>query len=201
MRDLGIASKVRTKRYTSYKGEIGKIAPNLLDRNFNAQAPRRKLVTDVSEFAVSGEKIYLSPVLDLYNREIIEYTISTHPNLKMVMEMMNKVVRKLPLKQEIILHSDQGKLYQSNAFQRILMKKGIKQSMSRKATPLDNAVMENFFGIVKSELLYLDKFESMEQFIRELKKYIRYYNYERIKTKLEGKSPVMYRKQKKIMKV
>ena len=117
------------------------------------------------------------------------------------MEMMNKVVRKLPLKQEIILHSDQGRLYQSNAFQRILLKKGIKQSMSRKATPLENAVMENFFGIVKSELLYLDEFESMEQFIRELRKYIRYYNYERIKTKLEGKSPVMYRKQKKIMKV
>ena len=115
--------------------------------------------------------------------------------------MMNKVVRKLPLKQEIILHSDQGRLYQSNAFQRILLKKGIKQSMSRKATPLENAVMENFFGIVKSELLYLDEFESMEQFIRELRKYIRYYNYERIKTKLEGKSPVMYRIQKKIMKV
>lgn len=170
MQELGTASQVIAKRYNSCKGEIEKIVPNLLEKNFNAQTPQRKLLTDVSEFAVLGKKIYLSPILDLYNREIIEYTISTHPNLKMVMEMMNKVIRKLPKRQEIILHSDQRKLYQSNAFQRILLKKGIKQSISRKVTPLDNVVIENFFGIVKSELLYLDEFESMEQFISELKK-------------------------------
>ena len=193
MRELDIRCKVRCKRYVSYKGEVGKTAPNLLKRKFHADSPGRKLVTDVTEFHICGRKIYLSPVLDLYNREIIGYSISSQPNMEMLRRMMSRTFPKLPKTGKILLHSDQGSLYQSGAYQCLLKERGITQSMSRKANCLDNAVIENFFGIVKSELLYLQKFESVKRFIRELKKYIKYYNYKRIKMQLKGMSPVKYR--------
>ena len=194
MKEVGLKCLVRRKRYNSYKGENGKIAPDLLRRDFNAEKPLSKLVTDVTEFALFDHKIYLSPVLDLYNREIVAYDISTSPNLEMVKRMMKRVIPKLKKKNEaIILHSDQGALYQSGEYQRILQGNRIVQSMSRKGNCLDNAVIENFFGILKSELLYLQTFHSMEHFRQELNKYIKYYNQKRIKMNLEGLSPVDFR--------
>lgn len=189
----GIKSKVRLRKYRSYKGEIGKIAPNLLKRNFRARKPNRKWVTDVTEFSILGSKIYLSPIMDLFNREIISYKISERADFKQTISMLEEALKKIPEETNLILHSDQGWQYQMKIYQHILKQKGIRQSMSRKGNCLDNAVMENFFGLLKSELLYLQKFESVEQFRNELEQYIDYYNNKRIKIGLNGMSPVQYR--------
>lgn len=195
MNDLHLKCMVRAKKYRSYKGEIGKIAPNILERDFKAEAPNEKWTTDITEFALYGTKLYLSPILDLYNGEIISYSISARPILDQVMEMLDKAFEKIPDSTNLIFHSDQGWQYQHKRYQNRLKNKGIRQSMSRKGNCLDNSVMENFFGLLKSELLYLREFSSMEEFHIELEKYIDYYNNRRIKSKLKGLSPVQYRLQ------
>ena len=198
MAETGIKCEVRMKKYKSYKGEVGKIAPNLLERDFLADAPHKKLVTDVTEFHLFGEKIYLSPVLDLYNSEIIFYTIYKRPVLDMVKDMIAGTVEVIGNNTNAILHSDQGWQYQHKEYQNLLKENNIRQSMSRKGNCLDNAVMENFFGLLKSELLYLQKFTSVDHFLKELEEYIQYYNKDRIKEKLNGMSPVQYRTQNQI---
>ena len=182
------------KKYRSYKGEQGKIAPNLLNRNFHSNKPLYKLVTDVTEFSLFGQKRYLSPVLDLFNGEIVCYTLYERPVLDMVIEMERELVRHKGIAEGAILHSDQGWQYQHKSYQQILADNGIRQSMSRKGNCLDNSVMENFFGLLKSELLYLRDFKSIEEFEKELHQYISYYNKVRIKSRLCGKSPIQYRK-------
>lgn len=193
MRQLGLFCLVRMKRYNSYKGEIGTVAENLLQRNFKATKPCEKWVTDVTEFALFGQKLYLSPILDLYNGEIVSYNISTHPNFAQITDMLQQAFQKIPQDTNLILHSDQGWLYQLKPYQRMLREKGIRQSMSRKGNCWDNAVIENFFGLLKSELLYLQEFDSIKHFKQELIAYLNYYNNRRIKTKLKGLSPVQYR--------
>ena len=198
MNETGIKCEVRMKKYKSYKGEVGKVAPNLLERDFQAEAPHQKLVTEVTEFHLFGEKIYLSPVLDLYNSEIIYYTIYRRPVLDMVMDMIDGTIEVIGNKTNAILHSDQGWQYQNKKYQNKLKDNNIRQSMSRRGNCLDNAVMENFFGLLKSELLYLQKFTSVDHFLKELEEYLRYYNEERIKEKLNGMSPVQYRTHSRI---
>ena len=193
MQEMNLKSKVRRVKYRSYRGEIGKTAPNILNREFDATRPNEKWATDVTEFKVADRKAYLSPIIDMFNGEIIAYTISDRPDLKMVMDMIHSAKRKIKDTSGVMLHSDQGWHYQHMQYQQTLKKYGITQSMSRKGNCLDNAVMENFFGIMKSELLYLQQFSDMEVFKRELRKYINYYNNDRIKLKLNGKSPVQYR--------
>lgn len=193
MKESGIKCMVRVKKYRSYKGEVGRIAPNLLARNFNADSPCQKLVTDVTEFSLFGTKLYLSPVLDLYNSELIYYTIYDHPVLDMVTDMVKGMISVIGSDTNAILHSDQGWQYQHKRYQEMLKENNIHQSMSRKGNCLDNSVMENFFGLLKSELLYLQKFKSVEDFKEELKRYLHYYNFDRIKLKLNGMSPVQYR--------
>jgi len=193
MKEMGLYCMVRAKKYRSYKGDVGKVAPNLLNRDFQTDKQNEKWVTDVTEFSLFGQKLYLSPILDLYNSEIVSYTISPSPRMSMVMNMLDDAISKLPKEHSLILHSDQGWQYQMKNYQRKLVANGIQQSMSRKGNCLDNAVMENFFGILKSELLYLQQFDSMEHFISELHDYIHYYNYRRTKQKLKGMSPVDYR--------
>lgn len=195
MNILGLKCRVRIRKYRSYKGDIGKVAPNLINRNFHANAPNLKWTTDITEFSLFSRKLYLSPILDMYNGEIISYTISERPHLKQVMDMLNKALDKIADSTNLIFHSDQGWQYQHRMYQQRLKEKGIRQSMSRKGNCLDNAVMENFFGLLKSELLYLREFESFEEFREELEKYIYYYNHHRIKGKLKGLSPVQYRTQ------
>ena len=129
----------------------------------------------------------------MYNGEIISYTISDRPDLHMVMSMVNSAIKRTKPKEGLVLHSDQGWHYQHMQYQLTLKRNGIIQSMSRKGNCLDNAMMENFFGIMKSELLYLQEFKDMDHFKQELRKYIRYYNNDRIKLRLKGKSPVQYR--------
>jgi len=147
----------------------------------------------VTEFSLFGSKLYLSPVLDLYNGEIISYAISERANYRQVDEMLDKAFSRLPDSSGLILHSDQGWQYQNVRYQKRLLEKGIRQSMSRKGNCLDNAVMENFFGLLKSELLYLRTFQSLDEFCQELIAYLEYYNHNRIKEKLNGLSPVQYR--------
>ena len=199
MKVLGLKCQVRIKRYRSYKGEIGKVAPNLIDRNFHADAPNQKWTTDITEFSLFGKKLYLSPILDMYNGEIISYNISESPHLGQVLDMLDEAFSKIPNNTNLILHSDQGWQYQHKMYQYRLKEKGIRQSMSRKGNCLDNAIMENFFGLLKSELLYLQKFESLDEFRKELEKYIYYYNHQRIKGKLKGLSPVQYRVQSSLI--
>ena len=195
MKELGLTCRVRMKKYHSYKGEVGKIAPNLLQRDFHADKPNEKWVTDVTEFSMFGQKLYLSPILDLCSNDLVSYTISDRPVLSMVTSMLDKAFAKIPDNTNLILHSDQGWQYQHKHYQALLRKKGIRQSMSRKGNCLDNAVIENFFGLLKSELLYLQEFDSMEHFESELIEYLDYYNNRRIKAKLKGLPPATHRQQ------
>ena len=198
MKQLGLKSLVRLKRYRSYRGEVGKIAPNILNRDFHADQPNQKWVTDVTEFSMHGEKLYLSPILDLYNGEIVSYQIENRPVFQLVTDMLEKAFNKLGSDDCPILHSDQGWQYRMERYQQLLKKNNITQSMSRKGNCYDNSVMENFFGHLKSELLYLQNFNSMDHFIQELENYIHYYNHHRIKEKLKGLSPVQYRIQSSV---
>lgn len=195
MKELGIVCRVRMKKYQSYKGEVGKIAPNLLEQNFEATAPNQKWVTDVTEFNLFGQKLYLSPILDLCSSDIVSYTISDRPELSAVTGMLNKAFDRIQDNTNLILHSDQGWQYQHKHYRQMLKAKGIRQSMSRKGNCLDNAVMENFFSLLKSELLYLQKFDSIEHFKDELIDYLNYYNNRRIKIKLKGLPPAIHRLQ------
>ena len=193
MKQEHLTSLVRMKKYRSYKGELGKIAPNLLKRKFQAKKPNKKWTTDITEFHLFGRKLYLSPILDMYNGEIVSFEISEHPVLEQVTDMLKKAFAKIPDHTQLILHSDQGWQYQHKTYQKMLGNKGVRQSMSRKGNCLDNSVMENFFGLLKSELLYLQDFESIEDFRMQLEEYMDYYNNRRIKGKLKGMSPVAFR--------
>ena len=195
MKELGLICRVRMKKYRSYKGEQGKVADNELNREFQAEKPNQKWVTDVTEFRLFGQKLYLSPILDLCSGDIVTYTISDSPNLLMVTTMLEQAFQMIPDNTELLLHSDQGWHYQHKQYRRMLEEKGIKQSMSRKGNCYDNSVMENFFGHLKSELLYLQEFESMEHFKAELIDYIDYYNNRRIKARLKGLPPALHRQQ------
>lgn len=198
MNELSLKCQVRIKKYRSYRGEIGKVAPNLINRDFHATAPNQKWTTDITEFSLFGTKLYLSPILDMYNSEIISYDISERPMLNQVMRMLDDAFEKIPDGTNLIFHSDQGWQYQHKMYQTRLKEKGIRQSMSRKGNCLDNSIMENFFGLLKSELLYLREFKDINEFKNELEKYIFYYNNYRIKGKLKGLSPVQYRVQSQL---
>ena len=176
MTELGLVCRVRIKKYRSYQGDVGTVAPNLLNRDFNAKKPNEKWVTDVTEFNLFGEKLYLSPILDLHSSDLVSFSISDRPVLSMVTTMLNRAFDTIPDNTNLILHSDKGWQYQHKQYQRVLAQKGIRQSMSRKGNCLDNAVMENFFGLLKSELLSLQEFESMDHFKVELMEYLDYYN-------------------------
>lgn len=186
---------LRKKKYRSYRGKVGKIAPNLLQRDFRTEKPNQKWATDVTEFKTLGQKLYLSPIMDLFNGEIISYSLSKNPSFHQISEMLKGAFQKIPDNSQLILHSDQGWQYQMRSYQKMLKDKGIRQSMSRKGNCYDNSVIESFFGILKSEFYYNQEFSSIEQFSKELSKYIDYYNNRRIKVKLKGLSPVEFRTQ------
>lgn len=193
MSQMGIKAKVKKRRYCSYKGEIGKVAPNIIDRDFAADRPNQKWATDVTQVCIHDEKMYLSPILDMYNGEIVTYTISRSPDLKMVTDMLRSAFDSHANLDGLVMHSDQGWHYQHGLFQKMLADNGIIQSMSRKGNCLDNAMMENFFGLMKNELLYVNDFDSIDDFIAQLNEYIWWYNNKRIKLRLNGMSPVQYR--------
>ena len=188
MREEGLLCRIRRKKYNSYRGEEGKVAKNVLDQGFAAEAPMKKLVTDVTEFKVAGAKAYLSPVMDLYNSEIVAWSVSRSPNMAQVMEMLDGL--EPFLRGPALLHSDQGWQYQQLTFQKRLTRMGMTQSMSRKATCLDNACMEGFFGHMKDEFY---RGQSFDSFKTQLDAYIVYWNTQRYQLRLKGMTPVQYR--------
>lgn len=194
MTEMSLKCLVRKVRYRSYRGEVGKAAPNVLKRNFKASAPNRKWVTDVTQIKIGSTRLYLSPIVDVFNGEVVSYNISESANLDQVYDMLDKAFAKVRDLKGLILHSDQGWQYRHEGYRKRLAERQIIQSMSRKGNCLDNAVAENFFGIMKTELLYARKFDNPKKFIKALEEYIEYYNNKRIKSRLNGMSPVEYRK-------
>ena len=197
MKVLNLQAKMRQKRkYSSHKGDVGKKAENLIQRQFEGSKTMEKCYTDVTEFAIpaSTQKLYLSPVLDGFNSEIIAYNLSTSPNLEQVKTMLEQAFTEKHYK-NTILHSDQGWQYQHDSYHQFLESKGIQASMSRKGNSPDNGMMESFFGILKSEMFYgyEKSFQSLKQLEQAIVDYIDYYNNKRIKVKLKGLSPVQYR--------
>ena len=187
--------KTRSRKYSSYKGQIGKVADNIVNRQFRASKPNQLWLTDVTEFRIKGQekKIYLSPILDIYNSEIISYTLSNHPTINLTNKMLEKALEENKDIKDLTIHSDQGFHYQHSSWTKKLEKMNIRQSMSRKGNCLDNSPMENFFGILKQEMYYGAEFKNYNELVVEIEKYIIWYNEDRIKTKLNGMSPVMYR--------
>ena len=189
MKVLGLEARIRRKRkYSSYQGEIGKKAENLIQRQFEASKPMEKCYTDVTGFAIpaSSQKLYLSPILDGFNSEIIAYNLSKSPNLIQVKAMLEQAFTEEHY-ENTILHSDQGWQYQHDFYHHFLEEKGIQPSMSRKGNSPDNGMMESFFGILKSEMFYgYEKtFKSIEHLEQAIVDYINYYNNKRIKIKLK----------------
>lgn len=195
MQALGLKSLVRPKKYRSYRGEVGRVAPNRLARQFEAERPNQKWVTDVTEFKVGDQKLYLSPVMDLYNGEIVAYETSTRPLFGLVGNMLKKAMRRLSPGDAPLLHSDQGWQYQQSSYRRMLAERGLEQSMSRKGNCLDNAAMESWFATLKTECFHLHRYDSVAQLQKAIGQFIHYYNHQRIRLKLKGLSPVQYRTQ------
>ena len=196
MRKEGLVCVQRKKRrYSSYKGTVGKIADNLINRDFTAEKANEKWFTDVTEFHLGTEKCYLSPILDAYGQEIVSWTTSTSPNLKQVLDMLQAAYRANPETKGTILHSDQGWQYQHSSYAKSLEEHGIRQSMSRKGNSMDNGLMENFFGILKCEMFYgqESKYKNIQDLMRAIDEYIHYYNEQRIKVKLKGRTPSQFR--------
>ncbi|WP_153297065.1 IS3 family transposase [Streptococcus pneumoniae] len=197
MKVLNLQAKMRQKRkYSSHKGDVGKKAENLIQGQFEGSKTMEKCYTDVTEFAIpaSTQKLYLSPVLEGFNSEIIAYNLSTSPNLEQVKSMLEQAFTE-KYYENTILHSDQGWQYQHDSYHQFLEGKGIQASMSRKGNSQDNGMMESFFGILKSEMFYgyEKSFQSLKQLEQAIVDYIDYYNNKRIKVKLKGLSPVQYR--------
>jgi len=196
MKKLNLQSIIRKKRkYSSYKGQIGKIADNHIKRNFEATAPNQKWFTDVTEFNLRGEKLYLSPILDAYGRYIVSYDISRSANLEQINHMLSLAFKENENYENLIFHSDQGWQYQHYSYQERLKEKKITQSMSRKGNSLDNGLMECFFGLLKSEMFYEqeEKYKTLEELKEAIEDYIYYYNNKRIQEKTKWMPPVQYR--------
>jgi transposase InsO family protein len=190
---LELKSCVRIKKYRSYHGEVGRAAPNVLERQFRAARPNEKWVTDVTEFRVAGQKLYLSPILDLYNGEIVAFETARRPLFKMIGAMLRRAFARLGPYDRPILHSDQGWQYRMPVYREVLQQREVIPSMSRRGNCLDNAVMESFFGTLKAEFYHLNQFSDLDDLQMGLRRYIHYYNHERIRLKLGGLSPVEYR--------
>ena len=195
----------KSRKYSSYKGKVGKVAPNRLHRRFDTSIPHQKITTDTTEFKYyevdeTGrmviKKLYLDPFMDLFNREIITYSISAAPSAVNIMSALNEAIAiTADCKFRRTFHSDQGWAYQMKVYTRALKSDKIYQSMSRKGNCHDNSVMENFFGIMKQEMYYGVVYYSYDALRDAIKNYIRYYNEQRIKQSLLWMSPVEYRLQ------
>ena len=211
MSKMGLYARTPKAKYKSYKGDMNGTVKNLLldkvidevnhktyyERNFKTERCNEIWSTDVSEFHIAAGKLYLSPILDLHNREIVSYNISTSPNYEQIKDMLAKAFNKYKDLKGLILTSDQGWQYQMQEYHIALEEKGIIQSMSRKGNCLDNSPMENFFGKMKNEMFYGYEytFNTLEELKKEMENYISYYNNQRITEKLKGLTPVEYRNQ------
>ena len=195
MAQLNLKSTVRVKKYRSYRGESGTAALNVLERDFSATQPDEKWVTDVTEFKVKEQKVYLSPVVDLFTQEVVAYRVAKNACLPLVTDMLTEAISTLKSNSKPIIHSDQGWQYRHRQYQKKVAESGLTQSMSRKGNCLDNAVAENFFALLKTEMYHNQSFEDADALIEQIKEYIEYYNTKRIKVKLKGLTPIEYRTQ------
>ena len=195
MHELKLFGKRPKEKYHSYKGKVGKISNNLIDRNFKADKPLQKWTTDVSEFKFSWGKCYLSPILDMCTNEIISYDLSLSPNLIQITNMLDRAFEKFPKLNNLILHSDQGWQYQHKLYVSKLKDHKINQSMSRKGNCYDNSIMESFFARLKNELYYgyEKSYSSFDEFSKDIDEYIYYFNNERIQSKTKWMPPTKYR--------
>ena len=195
MHDMGLFGKRPKEKYHSYKGEVGRVADNIINRDFSTTAPLQKWTTDVSQFSFSWGKCYISPILDMNTNEVISYDLSLSPNMEQIHHMLSKAFEKFPSVNGLIFHSDQGWQYQHAYFRETLKEHGIIQSMSRKGNCYDNCIIETFFARLKNEMFYgCEKdYESFEEFAKAVAEYINYYNNERIQAKTKWMPPVKYR--------
>ena len=195
MHTMELMGKRPKEKYHSYKGEVGKVADNIINRDFSTTAPLQKWTTDVSQFNFSWGKCYISPILDMHTNEIIAYDLSLAPNMGQIKRMLDKAFEKFPNTNGLVFHSDQGWQYQHIYYRTALTKHGIIQSMSRKGNCYDNCIMETFFGRLKNELYYGHEkdFKSFEDFSMAVEEYIDYYNNKRIQVKTKWMPPVKYR--------
>lgn len=184
----------KRRRYSSYKGQVGKIAPNMVMRNFRSDEPRKKLLTDITEFHVDDYKVYLSAMVDCFNGECVGYSIGESPTMDLVLAMLDQASEAIGQSKPIV-HSDQGWHYQNGRYVGYLAGKGWRQSMSRKGCSPDNAAMEGFFGVLKRCFFYVRSFDGVEKeaFATMLSDWIDWFNTERVKMPLGGLSPVEYR--------
>ena len=199
MNEMDLRSIARVKKYRAFRGEQNLFAPNLLNRKFKASKPNEKWVTDVTQFRINGEKLYLSPIVDLFNGEVISYEASRRPLFPMIDAMLRKAFARLGKSDAPLLHSDQGWQYTMPVYRQLLVENRLTISMSRKGNCYDNAPAESFFGALKAEFFYPGKFVSIEALQRGLGAYIDYYNNKRIKLGLGGMSPVEYRQQRSVV--
>ena len=206
MQELGLqvtSFTRKSRKYSSYKGKVGSIAPNRIRRRFNTHILHQKITTDTTELKyyeidanghMTTHKLYLDPFMDMCNGEILSFSIDKRPSAKNVMDALEQAIEitsDCPYRRTF--HSDQGWAYQMKAYVHRLKEERIFQSMSRKGNCLDNSVMENFFGLLKQEIYYGVVYYSYEKLKSEIERYIKYYNEQRIKEKLGWKSPVQYR--------
>ncbi|AFJ45165.1 putative integrase [Shimwellia blattae DSM 4481 = NBRC 105725] len=195
MKEHGLLCQLRRKKYRSYMGGCSVTAENLLARNFRACSSGLKWCTDITEFRAGTHKLYLSVIQDLFNKEIVAWHTSLRPSLGLVCKTLDKSLKGKNYRPELILHSDQGWHYHTLMWRSMLADAGIRPSMSRKGNCLDNAVMENFFSHLKTEMYYRKEYRDPEELRRDIAKYIHYFNQERISLKTGGVSPVEYRAQ------
>lgn len=201
---IQVTSFVRkSRKYSSYKGKVGEVAPNRLNRRFETPILHQKITTDTTElkyYEVNDKgtmvikKLYFDPYMDLSNREIISYSISNRPSAQGILTALkDAIVKTSDCKYRRTFHSDQGWAYQMKVYTNTLKVNGIFQSMSRKGNCIDNSVMENFFGIMKQEMYYGYIYKSFGELKSAIVSYIKYYNEDRIKEKLGWMSPVEFR--------
>ena len=199
MQRLGIKSVVRAKKYSSFTGSVsGTAVENILGRDFSTTEINQKWTTDVTEFKVCGKRVYLSGIMDMHSKELIAHTVGFSPNMKLIMRMIKLAYRKTGNPKNVIIQSDQGWQYRHVSYKHFLKKKNAVQSMSRKGNGLDNAVIENFWGILKTEWFYLNGFDSVDTFLEQLEDYIHYFNYERDSSVLNYRTPVEVRTKKMV---
>ena len=191
MNQLSLKGKRPKEKYHSYKGDVGKVADNIINRDFSTEKPLQKWTTDVSQFNLPWGKCYISPILDMNTNEVISYNLSLSPNMAQVKDMLNKAFKRFPFVQGLIMHSDQGWQYQHAFYREELKKHGIIQSMSRKGNCYDNCIMETFFGRLKNEMFYgFEKnYPSFDVFSKAIADYIDYYNNRRIQAKTKWMPP------------
>ena len=192
---MNLKAKIRKQKYHSYKGEVGHIADNIINRDFTSIKPNEKWTTDVSQFNCLFGKVYLSPILDMAAGDIVAWDLSLSPNLVQIKHMLDEAFTKYPNLEGLVFHSDQGWQYQHNYYQERLKGMGIIQSMSRKGNCIDNCIMESFFGTLKNEMFYghESEFKTFNEFKEAIGNYINYYNNKRIKKKTKWMPPSLYR--------